>query len=110
MNGIIIFVGVCMAILLYLWALTQQHCNDNNVKIDKGFEAIKDALQAIERYCDTLQTRIAILEKCVKPTIGYDADLTTASSAAANGKKRVGIIRIESGNLSETLDKEAKDE
>lgn len=102
MNGIIIFVGVCMAILLYFWALTQQHCNDNSVKIDKGLEAVKDALQAMERYCDTLQTRIQILEKCVKPTYGYDNDLTLKTG----GEKRTGIVRIESGNLNETLDKE----
>ena len=116
MNGIIIFVCVCMAILLYLWALTQSHCNDNEKKIVGGFEAVKDTLKdflTVSTHHETriteLEKQVAILAKCVKPTIGYDADLTTASSASADGKKRVGIIRIESGNLSETLDKEAKE-
>lgn len=75
MTGLLISIVIFIAIFLYLWALTQQHCNDNSVKIDKGFEAVKDALQAMERYCDTLQMRIQILEKCVKPTYGYDNDL-----------------------------------
>lgn len=80
MNGLLIFIVVFMAIFLYLWALTQQHCNDNTDEINKGFEAVKDALKAMERYCDALEARIKILEKCVKPTIGYDSDLTWQTS------------------------------
>ena len=76
MTGLLISIVIFITIFLYLWALTQQHCNDNSVKIDKGFEAVKDALQAMEKYCEALQTRIQILEKCVKPTYGYDNDLT----------------------------------
>ena len=62
MIGLIIFIIVYAAIFFYLWALTQQHCNDNTAKMNKGFEAVKDALQAMERYSDTLETRIKILE------------------------------------------------
>lgn len=86
MNGLIILVVVYAAIFLYLWALTQQHCTDNTAKMNKGFEAIKDALQAMERYCDTLEIRIKILEKCVKPTYGYDNDLILKT----DGEKRKG--------------------
>ena len=76
MIRIIIFIAIFVILSLYLWALTQQHCNENSVKIEKGLEAVKDALQAMERYCDILAARIKILERCVKPTIGYDNDLT----------------------------------
>lgn len=113
MNGFIILCAVFMGIFLYLWALTQSQCNNNAEKINKGLEAIRDALIAMERYADTLEARIKALEQ--RTVIGYESPVTwnetkqkkqDDSYNAPLCTRKIGVIRIDSGNMNDTNDKE----
>lgn len=124
MNGFIILCVVFMGIFLYLWALTQSQCNNNAERMNKGLEAIRDALQAMTKYAECLEARIKILEEKVealekRTVIGYISPLTWDTRKQQNNDKtywrekddpynaqlctrKIGVIRIDSGNLNET--------
>lgn len=124
MNGFIILCVVFMGIFLYLWALTQSQCNNNAERMNKGLEAIRDALQAMTKYAECLEARIKILEEKVealgkRTVIGYTSPLTWDTRKQQNNDKtywrekddpynaslctrKIGVIRIDSGNLNET--------
>lgn len=103
MNGFMILYIVTVAILLYLWTITQSQSNNTFEKMKEGFNIFKDALKTHTELDKEVEKRVSELEKKVEaleknPMLGYLSPFTVVKAgieARAKMEQKVNEERTE---------------
>ena len=102
MNGFMILYIVTVAIVLYLWAITQSQSNNTFEKMKEGFNLFKDALKTHTELDKKVEERVSKLEKKVealekKQVLGYLSPFTIVQDIEAKREmeRKINAERIE---------------